>query len=103
LADPLFAPSRVWVSVTEYLATRHAKHESASDVLAADVRRECERRSLPAPRVTTLSIRGVPGQGLVGTLRIEFATAIRGPLLLGRTRFVGGGLLQRHESERGDR
>jgi CRISPR-associated protein Csb2 len=81
-----------WLSVRPYAVTRHGKTGSAETVLADDVIFECQRRGLPRPRVTVLGARGVAGRGLEGTLRLEFATAVGGPILLGKTRYCGGGL-----------
>ncbi len=91
-SDPLFAPFRVWVSVTSYLATRHAKHIGAAAALSADLAGECLRRGLPKPAVTPGILRGVEGAGLSGEARIEFDVAVDGPILLGRSCHLGGGL-----------
>lgn len=90
---PLFAPARVWHSVTPYVVTRHAKSGDAAAAIALDVKTECERRHLPQPeQVVVTEIRGVPGVGLAAQVRLEFAVAISGPLLLGKTRHLGGGV-----------
>ena len=89
--DPLFAASRTWESVTPYQVTRHAK-DGAAESLSADLRAECHRHGLPEPHVTPLELRGVPQVGLVGRARLEFKVAIKGPVLLGRSRHHGGGL-----------
>lgn len=91
-ADPLFAPSRVWESVTSYQVTRHTKHVGAAEALSADVCAECRRRGLPEPRVIPIEPRGVPGVGLVGGARLTFEVAVKGPVILGRSRHLGGGL-----------
>jgi CRISPR-associated protein Csb2 len=92
--DPLFASSRSWTSVTPYAVTRHKKRSTAEDAIVEDVAIECHRRSLPRPRTTVLEARGVAGRGLEGRVRLDFAVAVPGPLLLGRTRYLGGGLFQ---------
>lgn len=93
-SDPLFAPSRQWESVTDYAATRHGRHATAVEALGEDLRVECARpgRGLAAESIHVTAARGREGVGLVGAARLEFAAAVRGPILLGRTRFVGGGL-----------
>ena len=91
-ADPLFAASRVWESVTPYQVTRHTKHVGAAEALSADVRAECRRRGLPEPRVTPIEPPGGPGVGLVGGARLTFQAAVKGPVILGRSRHLGGGL-----------
>jgi CRISPR-associated protein Csb2 len=91
-ADPLVAPFRTWETVTPYLVTRHQKGIGASEALAADVRIECRRRALPDPVVSVLGVRGIPGVGVSGSLRLDFRVAVRGPISLGRDRHFGGGL-----------
>jgi CRISPR-associated protein Csb2 len=90
--DPLRSAARSWSSVTPYAATRHKKRSSAAEALIEDTLGECHRRSLPTPSVTVLDARGVPGEGLEGHLRLDFAVAVTGPVVLGRTRYLGGGL-----------
>jgi CRISPR-associated protein Csb2 len=84
--------SYVWENVTPYVVTRHAKGASATEALAADVRAECRRLGLAEPIVALRSVRGVSGIGLTGDLRLTFAQAVSGPLVVGRTRYFGGGL-----------
>jgi CRISPR-associated protein Csb2 len=94
--DALAGPARLWESRTPYLATRHAgrRKEAAAAMLARDVSAECERRGLPAPvEVEILECKGVAnGGGLKARARLRFATAVRGPLALGRDSHRGGGL-----------
>jgi CRISPR-associated protein Csb2 len=90
--DPLFAPSRTWDSVTLYQVTRHTKQIGAAEALSADLRAECWRRGLPKPSVTPREPRGIPGVGLVGGASLTFAVAVEGPIVLGRSRHLGGGL-----------
>jgi CRISPR-associated protein Csb2 len=92
--DPIVAAARSWISVTPYTVTRHVRHGSALEALVQDVRVDCGRRGLPAPEVTVLESHGVPGRGLQGRVRLDFAVAVTGPLALGRTRYLGGGLFQ---------
>jgi CRISPR-associated protein Csb2 len=91
-ADPLFAASRTWESVTPYQVTRHAKQVGAAEALSADLRAECHRHGLPEPRVTPRELRGVPGLGLGGRARLTFEVAVDGHIVLGRSRHLGGGL-----------
>jgi CRISPR-associated protein Csb2 len=90
--DPLLVATRSWLSVSPYTVTRHRKHSSATEVLVEDAIIECNRRGLPTPKVTVLDARGVPGRGLEGHIRLDFIVALAGPILLGRTRHLGGGL-----------
>lgn len=93
-SDPLFASSRIWSSVTPYQVTRHKKGVGAAEALLADLRTECRRRGFPVPRATLLEIRGVPGIGLTASMKLEFNAAVAGPMVLGRSRHLGGGLFR---------
>jgi CRISPR-associated protein Csb2 len=88
----LVRPSRVWGSATPYVVTRHAKEGGVAAALTADVRAECRRIGLAEPNVEPRNVRGIKGTGLTGDVRLTFAHAVSGPLLLGRTRYFGGGL-----------
>jgi CRISPR-associated protein Csb2 len=91
--DPLTAPSCTWESETSYVVTRHRRMGDATSALSADLIAECRRRGLPTPRAAiVLDTKGVAGLGLSGRIRLEFSAAVRGPVLLGRNRHVGGGL-----------
>jgi CRISPR-associated protein Csb2 len=91
--DPFTTSSRVWESATAYNVNRHLRVGDASGALAADLKQECRKRGLPAPAsVLVLHVQGVPGQGLGGRMRLEFNAAVRGPLLLGKSRHLGGGM-----------
>jgi CRISPR-associated protein Csb2 len=85
---------RSWMSVRPYTITRHPRGMTASDALIRDVVAECERRNLPRPKVTVLAHRGAPHLGLQGKLRIDFDVVVKGPIALGRTRYLGGGLFR---------
>lgn len=91
-SDPLFAASQTWESVTPYQVTRHTKHVGAAEALSTDLRAECRRRGLPEPRVTPREPHGVPGVGLIGGARLTFEVAVEGPIVLGKSRHLGGGL-----------
>jgi hypothetical protein len=91
--DALTAPSCTWESGTPYVVTRHLPMGDAAGALSADLIAECWRRGLPAPTAAiVLDVKGVAGAGLSGRVRLEFSAAVRGPVLLGRTRYAGGGL-----------
>jgi CRISPR-associated protein Csb2 len=92
--DTLLGRSRVWKTDTPYVVTRHLKSGAATEALAADVLAECRRLGLPKPRVETFDVRGAPGIGLTGNVTLLFAQSVAGPLLLGRTRYLGGGLFR---------
>lgn len=90
--DPLFMSSRRWRSVTPYCVTRHHKSGDPGSAVAEDIRRECHRVGLPEPGIHVTDARGTPGAGLHGRAELTFRKAIRGPLLLGRSKHRGGGV-----------
>jgi len=91
--DPLFRASRVWESVTDYHPTRHGKRMTQAEGLVADAKAEIARIGLAQPEsIDVLELRSGPRGGVAGRLRLRFRVAASGPLLLGRTRHVGGGL-----------
>lgn len=90
--DPLLIRAVEWESVTPYVVARHRRMASASAALEADVLAECLRCRLPTPEVTVLSIDSQPGHGLQGRLQLRFSAAVNGPLALGRSALLGGGL-----------
>ena len=92
-AADLLGPSKHWTSATPYTVTRHAKRLSAAGALIKDVVRECDRRGLPAPDVDVLATQSAL-HGLSGTVKLHFATAQTGPILLGRQAHLGGGLFR---------
>lgn len=94
-SDPLLGSSRAFRSVSDYVVTRHAKRMSGREAVIADVQRECERRRLPRPeQIRVVRVLGVPGVGVVARVELTFLVAVGGPLLLGKTRFLGGGLFE---------
>lgn len=93
--DPLFAPARIWESVTPYDITRHRRHSDNEEALRLDVISELQRVGWPrlAPAdIEVTAIRSGQRGGLSGRLRLVFPTAQAGPLLIGRTMHRGGGL-----------
>lgn len=90
--DPLVGSAWRWESLSDYVVTRHAKQTRPDDILRLDVHRECRRLGLPEPEVVVRSWRAVPGVGLTGRLMLRFARRVRGPLALGRTAHLGGGV-----------
>ncbi|MDE0374051.1 MAG: type I-U CRISPR-associated protein Csb2, partial [Rhodospirillales bacterium] len=95
-SDPLFAPSRAWQSVSDYRVARHRRRLDDADALTADATAELARIGWPAPAsVEVLSVRRGARGGLAGRLRLAFATAQAGPLVIGRTAHLGGGLFAR--------
>ena len=91
--DPLFAPARIWESVTDYDVTRHSRRLDNEEALRMDVTSELQRRGWPSPEnIDVLKVRTGPRGGLSGRLRLTFATAQPGPLVIGRSTHKGGGL-----------
>ena len=94
-SDALFAPARVWESVTVYDVARHHRGSSADDALRLDVAAELQRCGWPRLRpesIEVLAVRRGPRGGLSGRMRLSFRTAQSGPLMIGRTAHKGGGL-----------
>lgn len=91
-SDPLLASAQCWVSLTPYVVTRHRRCASAQHALVDDVLAECSRYGLPRPEVSVLDIQAVQGHGLQGRVQLDFAVAVAGPIALGRSARLGGGL-----------
>ena len=92
--DPLVGPARVWESRAPYRPTRHAgRGKDMEAATAHDVAAECGHRGLPRPQVEVLEIKAGPNGGnLTARVRLRFAVAVEGPILLGRDSHKGGGL-----------
>lgn len=100
-SDPICGLAQTWVSATPYRPTRHPKSKSTvEDALIADVVSECARRNLPRPDVEVISFGKGPRGGIQACLRLEFAVAVEGPMLLGREAHKSGGVFASHPSER---
>lgn len=91
--DPLIKASRNWRSLTPYRVTRHKELGDPTAALIADVTEECLRRGFPKPVVEVIRFESERGRGLCGEFRLEFAHAVEGPVLLGKDRYLGGGVL----------
>ena len=99
--DPVMGPARRWKGETAYLATRNLKrNEDAAAAVVEDVMVECSRRLLPRPvDVEVLQVWAGPRGGrLRALLEIRFATAVGGPLMLGRDSHAGGGLFHARDA-----
>lgn len=110
IAPDLVGPSRSWISAMPYLPVRHRKkNQSDEDFLGQDIEFECRYRGLTAPgHIDRIQGRDVAGQiaqfrryrsneHLVHQrrgvyLRLHFAEAVNGPLLLGQLSHFGFGL-----------
>ena len=95
--DPLRGPATLWIGSTPYIATRNLKRrDDPASFVKADVLAECRRRGLPSPtEVEVLDVGSGPRGGRpVAALKLRFATALHGPILLGRDSHAGGGLFR---------
>ena len=92
--DPLVGPARMWKSRTPYRPTRHAGRGKEMDAaVVRDAIAECERRGLPKPEVELLELNAGPNGGnLAARMRLRFAVALEGLIILGRDSHMGGGL-----------
>lgn len=100
--DHLLGPSRMWIGQTEYVATRNLKpRDDGLAMIRADVTAECVRRGLPRPVDVGVKsvVSGPRGGRPAARLDIRFATAVRGPVLLGRDSHSGGGLFHAAKDE----
>jgi hypothetical protein len=72
-----------------------SKGDSATEALVPDVADACERLEHLEhcrPRVSTRALRGVKGAGLSGVARLTFDEPVFGPIVIGRSRYLGGGV-----------
>lgn len=92
--DSILCPTRTWISRTPYCPTRHpSRGKDPIAAVARDVATECKRRGLPEPEVDVLEFSAGPNGGNpAARLRLCFAVAVHGPILLGRNSHMGGGL-----------
>ena len=93
--DLLVKPTRTWIGQTPYVATRNMKRaEDPEEHIKCDIARECQRRGLPKPQSIELHRVNVGPRGGRPTamVKLSFAVAVQGPMLLGRTSHEGGGL-----------
>jgi CRISPR-associated protein Csb2 len=95
-------PSRVWTTVTPIVLDRHPKRGQPDERLIAD---SVQRAGYPSPQAVEVlahPMRGVPpagafiarGPGHRTHARLHFAERLRGPMLVGRGRYFGLGLLR---------
>ena len=95
-SDTLARSSRTWRSVSPYIATKNMKSppQDPENFVKCDLVAECSRRGFPGPRrvhVLDASV-GPRGGNPRARMEIEFVAAVPGPLMLGRTSHLGGGL-----------
>lgn len=95
--DPLLGSATLWSGRTPYIATRNLKkRDDPTSFVTADVLADCRRRGLPSPtEVEVLDVTSGPRGGRpAATLKLRFATAVHGPILLGRDSHAGGGMFR---------
>ena len=100
--NPLLGPATTWFGRTPYVATRNLKKRDDPEVtVKSDVAAECVRRGLPIPTEIHVSnaSAGPRGGRPAAKLELRFATAVLGPLLLGRESHAGGGLFHAAPSQ----
>jgi CRISPR-associated protein Csb2 len=89
----LVGPARTWESHTDYHPARNGgRGKDPAVALLRDVSAECQRRGLPAPEIELLHLAMGARNGVAARLRLRFAVAVSGPILLGRDSHQGGGL-----------
>lgn len=95
--DRLIGPATDWRSITRYVATRNLKkRDEPAHKVRDDVVAECQRRGLPTPtNVDVYQVRAGPRGGHPSAaVKLGFAVAVRGPIMLGRDSHAGGGLFR---------
>ncbi|MCB9688173.1 MAG: type I-U CRISPR-associated protein Cas5/Cas6 [Alphaproteobacteria bacterium] len=92
--DPLLRASTSWRTITPYRVNRHRRAGSAVDAIAQDV-----LSGWTGPRPTSVRVEGIGSRAGLEAARVEIHLdhAIRGPLVLGKTRHQGGGLFESTE------
>jgi CRISPR-associated protein Csb2 len=91
----LIGPAWTWESHTPYRPCRHGRRgKDPVEPLLNDITAECRRRSLPRPEIELLDLAVGPNDGVAARLRLRFAGAVAGPILLGRDCHQGGGLFE---------
>ncbi len=92
--DPILGAGATWRSSTPYTVNHHRSLGSAREAVRADLEAVCRREGLP--EVEARVMRCGPGpRGLSAFVELRFVSSVQGPLVLGRTRHLGGGLFAR--------
>lgn len=97
--DPLLGRSQVWQSQTPYAVDHHRRLGSAYAAVRADLEAACQAEGLPSVEVRVLRC-GSRSRGLTGFAQLEFSAEVDGPIVLGQTRHLGGGVFVRHPATR---
>lgn len=92
-SDQLFTQRKTWITQTRFYPTRYSKDNTPEQMIIADLERELHRRGYPQPeRIDRVKVAHGPRSGLSAQARLVFATAVKGPLLLGKNCNLGNGL-----------
>jgi len=91
-SDPLLRHALEWKSVTPYLVTRHFRSGDAILAICQDVRAQLAAHGLPVADIAVERFWSTPRRGLEAVIRLRFPCPVSGPILIGRNRFLGGGL-----------
>jgi CRISPR-associated protein Csb2 len=89
-SDRLLTQSTVWRSVTPYRLTRHVKGIGLANAIETDLRRETSLIKLPHATIEARPC--ASDHGVEANITLQFEVAVRGPILLGKTKHSGGGL-----------
>lgn len=101
--DPVLGRAHHWRSVTPYTVNRHRDAGGLDRAVIADVVDACASSGLPAPvEVTVREVKTRRGQPVSASVDLRFAVAVAGPILIGRTRFRGGGVFERSTERSGE-
>lgn len=91
-SDPLLKRARTWRTLTPYLVARHHRTGNAVEAVRVDVRTQLALHGLPGAEIEVERLWSTPRRGIEAVVWLRFARPIHGPILLGRNRFMGGGL-----------
>ncbi|SLN77784.1 type I-G CRISPR-associated protein Csb2 [Oceanibacterium hippocampi] len=99
--DRILATAVRWESITDYRPTRlPGRGKDRALALTDDILAECRRRKLPTPAVKILCQHAGPNGGNpTARLRLDFAVAVPGPIMLGRDSHRGGGLFAARDDD----
>lgn len=94
LEGPHFGCFKIWRTVTPYVAMRHARGVLPSEMIEAEIFESLVTKNLRPESITVSNVKGVKGVGVTADVELKFAKPQRGPFLLGRTRYKGGGFFR---------
>lgn len=92
--EPILAPSNTWETISTYMVNRHRDVGDVRRAVYEDVKQSLADGGWPDAEIHVELCKAM-SDGVGGIVRLTFPVAIAGPILLGRTRYVGGGLFRR--------